>query len=155
MPSSVLLSRQQILLVEDHPGECELFARAFAQQTAGGTLAIQPRMDAALQFLRDKARGREPQLPQLILLDLKLADGQGLDLLRQLRKDPALAFVPVVMLTTSDDPDDIKTCYAAGANGYVRKPDTFAELVDLTADLCRYWLRWNQCRGVNPGRKEP
>jgi two-component system response regulator len=154
MSQNLLQSRKQILLVEDHPGECELFARAFAQQEPGGTLAIQPGVEAALQFLQERAQAQESQLPQLILLDLKLADGTGLDLLRQLRTDPNLAFVPVVILTTSDDPNDIRTCYAAGANGYVRKPDTLAELMALTADLYRYWLRWNQCLSVNPDRKE-
>ena len=85
-----------------------------------------------------------PSLPSLILLDLNLGGQDGCDFLKRLRSDARFTAIPVVIFTTSDDQQDLGRCYASGANGYVVKPGTFNELIQCTADLCRYWLTWNR-----------
>jgi DNA-binding response OmpR family regulator len=134
----------RILLVEDRSGECELFHRALEQAEFAGRLSTAPDAEAAFKVLEVAAETGTGALPWLIVLDLKLASLNGLTLLRRIRQDSRFAHVPVVMLTTSDDPHDMQICYEAGANGYVVKPGTFAELVSLVTDLSRFWLIWNR-----------
>lgn len=85
-----------------------------------------------------------PSLPALILLDLNLRGQDGCDFLKRLRSDARFTTIPIVIFTTSDDQNDLARCYAVGANGYVVKLGTFNELIQCTADLCRYWLTWNR-----------
>lgn len=87
--------------------------------------------------------GPPHSLPSLILLDLHLRGQDGCDFLKRLRSDARFASLPIVIFTTSNDPTDLARCYANGANGYVLKPGTFAELVRCTGDICRYWLDRN------------
>jgi CheY-like chemotaxis protein len=75
---------------------------------------------------------------------LQLSGQNGCDLLKRLRSDARFAAIPVVVFTTSDDPTDLARCYANGTNGYVVKPGTFAELIQCTGDICRYWLDRNR-----------
>jgi CheY-like chemotaxis protein len=100
--------------------------------------------DSALRFLQRHPTSPDAVFPALVLVDLKLSGASGLDLLRQLRADRRFACLPVVVFTTSDDPQDILASYASGANGYVVKPARFTDLVRLAEDLCRYWLNWNE-----------
>jgi two-component system response regulator len=134
------LTSKRILLVEDSPGACELLVQALSDQGLRDTIRVEQSVAAAWECLR----GGMDVLPSLILLDLKLRNSNGLSLLRRLRADARLSAIPVVILTTSDEPQDIAMSYAAGANGYVVKPGEFKELVALTGDLCRYWLGWNR-----------
>lgn len=133
-------SAKRILLVEDSPGECELIAHALAEQGFGDWLQVEQSIESAWALLRERGTA----LPHLVLLDLKLRNSNGLLLLRRLRDDARLCALPVVILTSSDDPHDIAASYATGANGYVVKPGTFSELLTLTGDLCRFWLQWNR-----------
>ncbi len=87
--------------------------------------------------------GYPPSLPSLILLDLHLRGENGCDFLKRLRADARFAAIPVVIFSTSDDQQDVARCYAGGANGYVVKPGTFAELIQCTGDLCRFGLDRN------------
>ena len=88
--------------------------------------------------------GRPHSLPSLILLDLNLRGQDGCDFLRRLRSDPRFETIPTIIFTTSDDQQDLARCYASGANGYVVKPGIFAELVQCTGDICRYWIDRNR-----------
>lgn len=135
---------KRILLVDDSPAQCELLSQALAQHGLEGVTQVEQDIESAFSYLKDESASSHC-LPQLILLDLKLQDGSGLDFIARLRSHPCLCLLPVVMLTTSDDPDDIRASYAGGANGYVVKPDTYSDLVTVVGDLCRYWLRWNRC----------
>jgi len=139
-----MASGGRILLVEDSSGECELFHRALEQAHFAGHFSTAPDAKSALKVLEATAEPGTCAMALLIVLDLKLASQNGLTLLRLIRQDSRLAHVPVVMLTTSDDPRDMQACYEAGANGYVVKPGTFTELVSLVNDLCRFWLIWNK-----------
>jgi len=135
---------EQILVVEDNPCHIELLQAALTLQGLGEAARIVHRADAALAVLDAQASALRPSLPRLILLDLNLNGEQGLALLRRLRHDDRFAAIPVVMLTTSDNRRDVAACYAASANGYVVKPDTFEGLVAMIGDLARYWLTWNR-----------
>jgi len=133
-----------ILLVEDSAAACELIEQAFGQQKHTGALRTAPNSASALAFLNRQADSGEAGLPAAVLLDLKLGREHGLQFLRRLREDTRLNRLPVIVLTTSDDPRDIEACYRFGANGYAVKPDRFDDLTTLLDDLCRYWLLWNR-----------
>lgn len=137
-----LILATQVLVIEDHPGHRELLAEALALQGFGRTSRIERRLDDALAFLEATA-ALPDSLPRVILLDLKLGEGDGREWLRRLRRDRRFATIPVVILTMSDHHRDIAAAYAAGANAYVVKPDTFDDLVTMIGDLCRFWLTWN------------
>jgi CheY-like chemotaxis protein len=133
-----------LLLVEDSAAACELIEQAFCQQEQAGMLRTVPDSASALAFLNRQADSTDAGLPAAVLLDLKLAGEHGLQFLRRLREDARLSRLPVIVLTTSDDPRDIEACYRCGANGYAVKPDRFDDLAALVGDLCRYWLHWNR-----------
>jgi DNA-binding response OmpR family regulator len=131
-----------ILLIEDSPGECELFRLALAQAGVDAALYTEHDAEGALHFLADRAA--HGQLPAVILLDWHLQKTRGDRFLTKLRSDARLASIPVVVFTTSDDSFDVAAGYGCGANGYVVKPGTFDELIRFAGDLCRYWLSWNR-----------
>lgn len=128
-----------ILLIDDSPGECELFRLALKPTGLDAALYTEQDAEAAFHFLNNHS-----ELPSLILLDWRLGRQRGDEFLRRLRADSRLAAIPVVVFTTSDDASDLSLAYASGANGYVVKPGTFAELIQCTADICRYWLTRNR-----------
>ncbi|ULA62885.1 MAG: Response regulatory domain-containing protein [Nitrospira sp.] len=134
-----MMPHHSILLIDDSPGERELFRLALAQTDIDATLFAEQDADAALHFLSDAAN-----LPSCILLDWRLGKQRGDEFLKRLRANTRFAAIPVVVFTTSDDAADLSLAYACGANGYVVKPGTFAELVQCTADICRYWLNRNR-----------
>ena len=133
-----------ILLIEDSAAACELIEQAFSRQDHAGALRTALSVASALAFLNHQADSLDADLPAAVLLDLKLGGEHGLQFLRRLREDARLSRLPVVVLTTSDDPRDIDACYRCGANGYTVKPDRFDDLAALIGDLCRYWLHWNR-----------
>ncbi|MDA1192454.1 MAG: response regulator [Candidatus Poribacteria bacterium] len=85
----------------------------------------------------------------MILLDLKLPKLDGVDLLKRIRARESMRHVPVVMLSSSDLPSDIRRCYEAGANGYVVKPVNFDDLVTAMRQLCGFWLHLNRTFGAS------
>jgi len=132
-----------IFLVDDSAGEAELFRLALKQGGAPGlSLHTEHDVEQALRFLTNSFERGTP--PAVILLDLKLGNQHGLDLLKRLRADRLLMHLPVVIFTTSDAPADVAACYAAGANGYVVKPHLFEHLVRFVNDFSRYWIAWNR-----------
>jgi DNA-binding response OmpR family regulator len=130
-----------ILLIDDSPGECELFRQALAQAALDVALYTEHDGDAALHFLTNR-RGHET-LPSLILLDWHLEKVRGDRFLTSLRSSSRFASIPVVVFTTSDVTSDLAAGYASGANGYVVKPGTFDELVQCVGVMCRFWTTWN------------
>ena len=131
--------RPSILLIDDSPGECELFRLALAQTGLDAVLFDEPETDAALHFLKVETKVEV----KLIVLDWRLRHETGTVFLERLRADTRLAAIPVVVFTTSDDVSDMVNAYVSGANGYLVKPGTFDELVHCVRDMCRYWLSWN------------
>lgn len=131
-----------ILLIEDSPGECELFRLALAQTGLAVALYTEHDAEGALHFLTDRAA--HGPLPSVILLDWHLQKTRGDKFLARLRSDARFVLLPVVVFTTSDDHADLTASYRSGANGYVVKPGTFDQLVLLIHDLCSFWVHWNR-----------
>ncbi|AFZ65677.1 response regulator [Deinococcus peraridilitoris] len=137
--------RKRILLVDDNPADLEIAAQAFG--LAGITLLDTAHsLEEALEYLQRRGRHSERRTadPTLILLDLNMPGGSGLDLLRHIKSDPLFSLTPVVMLTTSSASSDIEACYRHGANGYVVKPSRFSDFQEVVLSLKSFWLSFNR-----------
>ena len=143
MSGPISTMSQSILVVEDSLAQCELLSQALAQHGCEEAVHIEHGIVPALAYLNHQLEDHAA-LPRLIVVDLKLMTGSGIEIVRYLRNHERLQRIPVVVLTTSDAQHDIEASYAAGANAYVVKPGTYAELIKLTRDLCRFWLDWNR-----------
>jgi len=136
-----------ILLVEDNPSDIALTQRAFEKSRIANELVIAEDGQEALEFLFDvDPFTNQPlnELPALILLDLKLPKVDGLELLRQIRASARTSRLPVVILTTSSEEEDIARSYDLGANSYIRKPVDFTQFVQSVGHLGLYWLVINE-----------
>lgn len=140
MPSS-------ILLIDDSPGECELFRQALTQAGYKDRLDVTEDSLAAMTHLNDHSQGDEPAL---ILLDLNLRGERGVDVLVRIKQHSRYAHIPVVIFTNSDVALDVYACYQAGANGYVVKPGRFDDLVTLSLHIWKFWLEHNCTRRMAP-----
>lgn len=137
------MNRPTILLVEDSEDDVELAAYAFKRSRLTPTLVTQSTGEAALDYLKRIGGGDSPR-PDLVLMDLQLPGMSGLEVLRRMRADePGIRRLPVVMLTTSDDPRDIAASYDLGANSYIRKPLDLADFSTVIDRLGEYWLQTN------------
>jgi two-component system response regulator len=137
--------RKVVLLVEDNPDDRELALRAFERHELDADLEVMDDGQAALDYLLSPGPGGELRpLPRLVLLDLKLPKVDGLEVLRRLRADPRTRLLPVVMLTSSAEEQDLVRSYSLGANSYVRKPVSFTEFVEAARELGLYWLVLNR-----------
>ena len=136
-----------ILLVEDNPDDVTLTLRAFKRSHVMNPVAVARDGIEALDFLF--ARGAHGDragalLPALVILDLKLPKLDGLGVLKAIRQDERTRLLPVVILTSSKEEQDLISGYSLGANSYVRKPVDFAEFVEAVKVLGIYWLMMNQ-----------
>jgi CheY-like chemotaxis protein len=140
-------AKRLILLVEDNPDDVELTLRALKKTRIPIEVIVVRHGAEALEFLFASGAysGRNPDvLPDLILLDLKLPKVDGLEVLRQVRSAPTTRFLPVVVLTLSNEEQDIAEAYRLGVNSYVRKPVDFDRFTELLRHLGRYWLEFNE-----------
>jgi len=141
------MSAKQILLVEDNPDDAELTLLAFKQCRIANEVVLARDGVEALEMIFGKT-GDRPQAamryPSLILLDLKLPRVNGLQVLARLRADPATRRIPVVMLTSSVEQEDVLKSYDLGANSYVRKPVDFEHFTEAVHQLGFYWLLLNE-----------
>jgi two-component system, response regulator len=136
-----------ILLVEDNPDDVALTLRAFKRSHLANPIAVARDGVEALDFLfaRNAYLERASQaLPTLVVLDLKLPKLDGLGVLRAIRADERTRFLPVVILTSSQEEQDLISGYTLGCNSYVRKPVDFAEFIEAAKVLGIYWLMMNQ-----------
>jgi len=136
-----------ILLVEDNPSDVGLTQRALEKSHIVNELIVAEDGQIALDYLlaSDPLTGQKMnELPALILLDLKLPKLDGLQVLRQIRTDERTSRLPVVILTTSSEEDDIAQSYDLGANSYIRKPVDFKQFVEAIQHLGLYWLVINE-----------
>lgn len=136
-----------ILLVEDNPSDIGLTQRAFAKSNIANELVVAEDGQEALDYLfaGGQFTGRDVnELPALVLLDLKLPRVAGVDVLRQIRADERTTRVPVVILTTSQEEQDIAQSYDLRANSYIRKPVDFTKFVEAIQHMGLYWLVLNE-----------
>ncbi len=136
-----------ILLVEDNPDDQALTLRALKKNNIRNRVVIRQDGKEALDFLLCEGAdaGRDPRdMPQVILLDLKLPKIDGLEVLRRIRSDERTRLLPVVILTSSKEEQDMIKGYGYGANSYVRKPIDFNQFVEAVNQLGLYWLVLNE-----------
>ena len=145
--SSGLSESTVILLVEDNPDDEELTLLAFRNNQIANPIVVVRDGAEALDYLfkMGKFAGRDIRTnPRLVLLDLKLPKIGGLDVLKKLKASPMTQFLPVVILTTSNQDEDIVNSYRFGANSFIRKPVEFGKFNEAIRHLGLYWLLLNE-----------
>jgi len=141
------MNSKVILLVEDNPSDIALTRRALEKNRIANRLVVAEDGLEALDFLFGTGihSGRDvSQMPALILLDLKLPKMDGLEVLSRIRADVRTRRLPVVVLTTSKEDQDLRTSYDLGANSYIRKPVDFIQFTKAVEHLGLYWLVMNE-----------
>ena len=143
-----------ILLVEDNPDDVELTLRAFKKSNIQNKVVVARDGAEALDYLFGTGAyaGRDTDImPAVILLDLKLPKIHGLEVLRRIRGDERTQLLPVIVLTSSKEEQDLISSYKMGANSYIRKPVDFAQFSEAIRQLGLYWLILNE-PPPGPGR---
>ena len=141
-----MISKGTILLVEDNRDDELLTLRAFQKNRIVNPIAAVHDGQEALDYLfasGSYAERDKDDLPVIILLDLKLPKVNGLEVLREIRSNERTRVIPVIILTTSAEDEDVIGSYALGANSYIRKPVDFTEFVEAVRTLGNYWLLLN------------
>jgi CheY-like chemotaxis protein len=141
------MNTKTILLVEDNPSDIDLTKRALTKARIANELVVAEDGQEALDYLFGTGgyAGRDAaSLLALVLLDLKLPRVDGLEVLKRIRADARTKRLPVVILTSSKEEQDIATGYDLGANSYIRKPVDFSQFAEAIANLGMYWLVLNE-----------
>jgi len=130
----------QILLVEDDPGDVLITREAFAENKLRNRLDVVSDGESALAYLRREAGFTDTPRPDLILLDLNLPRKDGHEVLAEIKSDPGLQRIPVVVLTTSDAEEDILRSYDLHANAYVTKPVDFSRFLEVVRQIDEFFV---------------
>jgi CheY-like chemotaxis protein len=143
-----------ILVADDDPEDCLFIKEAFKEGLLVNGLRFVVDGEDLMDYLRHQGRYQDPSVsprPGVLLLDLNMPRKDGREALKEIKSDPDLRSIPVVVLTTSKDEEDILRSYDLGANSYITKPVTFAGLVEAIKALGRYWFEIVE---LPQGRKE-
>jgi CheY-like chemotaxis protein len=137
---------KKILLVEDNPSDVKLTMRAFKKSNISNELVVASDGEEALEYLlgKDSENSYQQSLPLLVLLDIKLPKVDGLEVLSTIRREERTQMLPVVILTSSREQEDMIRGYKLGVNSYIRKPVDFIQFVDAVQQLGLYWLVLNE-----------
>lgn len=144
--------KYSVLLVEDNLDDGELTRLAFRECRFPCELVVVRDGQDALDYLfaAGKYSARDVcQMPQLVLLDLKLPKMNGLEVLKRVRADARTRFLPVVVLTSSKEEQDLIDSYSLGANSYIQKPVSFNQFIDTVSQLGMYWMGLNESAYTN------
>jgi CheY-like chemotaxis protein len=133
-----------ILLVEDNPMDVDLTFEAFREHNVANPLLVCRDGEEALQFMAEHGSAADALLPTLVLLDLRLPKVDGIEILRQARNHPVWRQIPVIVLTTSRENQDIAAAYELGVNSYIVKPVDFNAFAELVKTIKLYWLLTNE-----------
>ena len=151
-----MAKKKMILLVEDNPDDEALTLRAFAKNKITNEIVVVRDGAEALDwvFAEGAYADRDGnELPEVVLLDLKLPKVDGLEVLRKIRENDHTKLMPVIILTTSEEESDRLAGYSLGANSYIRKPVDFSQFIEAVRQLGLYWLVLNESP-PEPGRIE-
>ncbi len=146
---------KNILLIEDNPDDRELMRLAFAQEEIPHNLIIVSDGIEALNYLigqenieddsnQNDNQHKSASMPALIMLDLNLPRINGIEVLRRIRAHPKTRLLPVVIISSSNEPQDLIDSYINGCNSYIRKPIHFTQLQKFVKEISTYWLTVNQ-----------
>jgi CheY-like chemotaxis protein len=141
------MEEKMILLVEDNPDDEALTLRAFRKNNIKNKIVVTRDGEEALNYLfrRGAYAARDlHDFPEIVLLDLKLPKVDGLEVLQQIRANPSTRLLPVIILTSSKEEQDLIEGYSKGANSYVRKPVDFNQFIEAVRQLGLYWLVLNE-----------
>jgi CheY-like chemotaxis protein len=130
-----------ILLVEDNPGDVRLTVEALREGKIANSLHVAPDGDAAMDFVHQRGAYRDAPRPDLILLDLNLPRKDGREVLEELKSDPELHRIPVIVLTTSNSEADVLRSYDLHANCYVSKPIGYDDFMSAVRSMENFWLK--------------
>lgn len=140
----MIVDPQKMLLVDDDPNDVELMQLALGEITAIRTLDILQDGEQALAYLLGSdIRPPVGELPRFILMDLKLPKLTGIEVLSAIRSHPTIRQLPVVIMTSSAEDQDLQACYNLGVNSYVVKPLDFDQFLQLTRQVGNYWMTIN------------
>jgi CheY-like chemotaxis protein len=131
-----------ILLADDSSDDCKLVQMALKRLGVACVLRTVPDGEALLQALKGRGKPLEDgERPTLILLDLNLPIKSGLEALQEIKADPHLSAIPVIIWSTSENPADILQSYQLGSNTFFTKPDSFDKVVEILREVTHYWLQ--------------
>ena len=130
----------EILMVEDNPADVRLTREAFKDAKVLNHMNIVVDGEEAMAFLRQEGKYADAPRPELILLDLNLPKKDGREVLAEIKKDPELKRIPIVVLTTSDDEKDVLKAYDLHVNAYVRKPVDLHQFMKVVEAVEYFWL---------------
>ena len=131
----------EVLLIEDSAVDARLTERLFGRLNIPHRLHLVRDGEEAIKFLEKTALVPEKYWPDLILLDLNLPRRSGYEVLEAIKKHPSLKIIPVIVMTTSDQEEDIRRCYELQANAYITKPDSLHSLLETLLAIEAFWLR--------------
>jgi two-component system, response regulator len=141
------MTDKTIVLVEDNPDDEMLTLRAFRQNELKNPVVVLRDGAEAVQYLKGEgvfAAGGMTELPGIILLDLNLPKLNGIEVLKEIRGNPKTEFIPVIVLTTSRQDEDMVKSYRGRANSFLHKPVNFNDFVNVIRQMGVYWLRYNE-----------
>jgi len=134
------MNKIDLVLVEDNIHDARIFQRIVKkEQLTDSMIWLKDGEDAVNELVRDRK-----WIPKLIILDIKLPKVSGLEILEQLRTQETTKTLPVIILSSSNQQIDIQKAYDLGVNGFVTKPDNYAELKELLKFIAQFWLRFNK-----------
>ncbi|KQX49215.1 response regulator [Paenibacillus sp. Root444D2] len=130
----------EILLVEDNPGDIRLIVEVLKEGKINNNLSVVEDGEEALAYLRREGSYQEAIMPDIILLDLNLPKINGTEVLAEIKKDPQLKYIPVIILTTSEAEQDILRAYDLHANCYITKPVNLEQFLTVVRSIENFWL---------------
>lgn len=145
------LKMKEILLVEDSPSDADLAIEVFSESQIVRKIYHVENGIEALEFLRGEGKYLHVNLPDLILLDLNLPKKSGIEVLQEIKNDPKLKLIPVIVFTTSSSDDDISRAYFNYANCYLTKPADLIQFTNLVKSLEDFWLTSAKLPNISNG----